>query len=212
MGFQRGGRREGTRRYRSICYFVCEGEVTEREYVENVLRPVFGSRCMLKCLDRPHSAIEYLIRRAQEEQERLDDEGQEGEIWILLDQDLECHSPEQFSRLHDWTSEDPKRRRVGLSVPTFEFWLWLHFEDTSFSDSNVDQRKIATRIKDYGKRKGIKKNLFTRRHLESAVAKHQGHPFPQARHFVSNREDAPRKGSGVAILVKELLELDSSKA
>lgn len=51
------------------------------------------------------------------------------QVWIVLDQD--DSTPEQLEKIFDWQQVRANQadRGVGLSIPQFEYWLLLHYED-----------------------------------------------------------------------------------
>jgi len=105
-------------------YVVCEGEVTEYEYL-TMINNEFGGSLRFR-LDfppkrerrnglKPRQVVDRALRAAEEEQEDA--------VWALFDRDQHTEIPEAFN--------DVKGRAkisIGFSNPSFDLWLLLHFQ------------------------------------------------------------------------------------
>lgn len=114
------------RRVNRVYYVVCEGEVTEYEYL-TMINSRFGSHWGF-WLDfpsqrerrnglKPRRAVERALRAAQEEQ--VD------EVWALFDRDQHLQIPEAFEAV-----QGNAKVRIAFSNPSFDLWLLLHFSST----------------------------------------------------------------------------------
>ncbi len=208
MGFENTGRRpERNRSYHKVYHLVCEGELTEVEYIQNALRPNFESSVRFIVEKRAAPDIPALIESAKRALSGVDKPlPNKEEVWILVDQDTKSHSPVQFKKLAEWKRKSPEIRHIGLSCPNFEFWLWLHFEGTKFGDRDITPAKLNKYISNYSRRKKVPLGLIKREHLENAVKKHEGQAIPTAENYEQS------KGSAVSLLVKALLELPQSQS
>lgn len=65
------------------------------------------------------------------------------QAWIILDED--DASDEQLSEVFDW-ADKRKDRGVGLTVPQFEYWLVLHFDD---GKGLLTQREVEEKLGQY---------------------------------------------------------------
>ena len=123
-------RKSNTRKIKDKILIVCEGEKTEPNYF-NALKRKFRSQTATIDIDKnsnsaPISVVEYAIKKAEEAEKN---EENYDIIYCVIDRD----SHKDFVRALD---KIPKTKKYGskfyiiLSVPCFEFWLLLHFEDT----------------------------------------------------------------------------------
>ena len=109
--------REALRQY----LIVCEGEVTEKHYFND-----------LKILKQIPIEIEFiagatpktLVERAVRKKRALG-RGEEKEIWVVFDVDTHPFLAEARQQAKD------NLIRVAISNPCFELWALLHFQDQS---------------------------------------------------------------------------------
>lgn len=119
-------RTQGTRPYRSLFAIVVEGQ-TELRYFT---MPLFQDR-NVKVEIRPGKQQDppALTRAADDLLASLKRSGAlraGDQAWIVLDKD--DWTANQLMEVFSWANARPDRG-VGLTIPQFEYWLLLHFDD-----------------------------------------------------------------------------------
>jgi hypothetical protein len=166
-GSHRSGRGRGIARTREV-YIFAEGEVTEEEYVDHVVRlgtPETPERrirhhilsAQFKPKDRkPLPLVESAIRTLQEVERDAKQAGLGKEhwawpqVWCVFDRDQHHHIPKAFSMA------EQARVRIAYSHPCFELWRLLHFQNYTSTfggvcdDANDRLRKQPGFAQTYG--------------------------------------------------------------
>ena len=123
-------RRGPTREPLPLVLVVCEGEVTEPQYI-NAFRLAHGANTVRVRVEAPGGDPQALVERAvklrDEAAVRAVREGDENvafdEVWCVLDVD-------EHARLGEArTVAEQAAIRLAISNPCFELWLVLHFAD-----------------------------------------------------------------------------------
>jgi hypothetical protein len=136
-----------------VVYVVCEGEVTEYQYLY-MLNNQFGDRGVWLVFPgtserqnglSPRRVVDHALRVADG---RDDLEA----VWALFDRDEHKQIPEVFN-----DAKDHQRVRIAFSHPSFELWLLLHFQPYEPS-CNGSSKGVVERLghhktfEEYGKR------------------------------------------------------------
>ncbi len=119
-------------------YIVCEGSKTEPAYFTFMKREKWGRRALkMVKIDNPKNVggtdPDSLLNRAMEIQRHG---GDFSEVWCVFD----VEAPGTFPNLRN-SLEKARKKEIGiaLSNPAFEYWLLLHFTETTSSFSNGDE-------------------------------------------------------------------------
>ncbi|HOE10080.1 MAG TPA: RloB family protein [bacterium] len=137
-----------------IILVVCEGEKTERNYLEGLKKrwrihplnvEVFGPDLG----NSPVSIVKYAI----ELRDNRKNEAKHGkgvvydQVWCVFDRDKHVDLDEAIDKAKG------NKIYVALSVPCFEFWYLLHFTYTTrpFQDCDEVENCLKEYIKDYDK-------------------------------------------------------------
>lgn len=157
----RYSRKAATKRYKRKYLLVCEGDVTEPEYFDQLKGLYREAIINITCLKNHHSDPTSLIKRANREIHSL---LKGDELWIILDMDE--WTKEQFAELEQWSAPQ-KGRYVAISRPCFEIWLIMH--ETTLNDwsKKACQSYFSENIS-RGK-KGLRLNWLTAEKLKKAV-------------------------------------------
>jgi hypothetical protein len=136
---RRGSRREDGRNLRRrgptrdplpLILVVCEGKVTEPQYVD-AFRIAQGANTVRVRVESPGGDPKALVERAVELRNEADREARRArdlnlrydEVWCVFDVD-------QHRRLEDARGEATRSNiQLAVSNPCFELWLLLHFSD-----------------------------------------------------------------------------------
>lgn len=138
---RRPGRRPGRR-----VLIVCEGQ-TERSYFEGLRRVLQSPGVQVELVDDAGSAPISVVDRALEERKfaRRDREDFDS-VWCIFDMDQH----ESFHRAIN--KADANGLNLAVSVVCFEFWVLLHYADTSrpFEDCASVLSEVKKKVKAHG--------------------------------------------------------------
>lgn len=128
-------RTQGSRPYKSLFAIIVEGQ-TELQYFT---MPIFRDR-NVKVEVRPGKQQDppALTRAADDLLTSLKRSGTlraGDQAWIVLDKD--DWSDAQLAEVFHWANSRPDRG-VGLTIPQFEYWLLLHYEDVKGKNSQKE--------------------------------------------------------------------------
>ncbi len=143
----------GERRYRKIFILAVEGIKTEPQYFD-----VFNDQnsvIRVNCLKGKHDSSPPQVLTRMENHLKKEGLKKSDEAWLVVDKDQ--WTDEQLSQLHQW-SQQADNYGFALSNPKFEFWLLLHFEDSSgVSSSQICSQKLERYLPGYDKNIDIRK-------------------------------------------------------
>ena len=109
--------REALRQY----LIVCEGEVTEKHYFDDLrIQKQISIEIEFIAGATPKTLVEWAVRK-----KRALGRGEEKEIWVVFDVDTHPFLAEARQQAKD------NSIRVAISNPCFELWALLHFQDQS---------------------------------------------------------------------------------
>lgn len=145
MSRRRGGsdlrRRGPTRDPLPLILVVCEGAVTEPEYVNGFRRHERANTVRVKVVapgGDPLALVERAVELRDEEDDRArrerDDNLRYDEVWCVFDVDDHARLEQARRRA------DVEGVRLAISNPCFELWLLLHFADQTAS---IQPRNLA---------------------------------------------------------------------
>lgn len=114
------------REERSLFVIAVEGK-TEKEYFNRFRNKLSSVRVLVtQGKSSNPRAVLQTVNGALDTLKRKDELRPGDEAWVILDED---HWTEiELQEIWDW-GQQRKDRGVGFSVPQFEWWLLLHFED-----------------------------------------------------------------------------------
>ena len=182
---RRPARHPGSRKPRKRILVVCEGEVTEPQYLEQFRRSRRNHLVVLEISDK-HGVPRTLVDRAKEvkndaakrARREHDDNLAFDEVWCVFDVDDHPHIPEACDKAK------ANNIRLAVSNPSFELWLLLHFCD---NPGGQHRTKIAKQLKkhvpNYHKHivfsdfAGGYKEAYRRAHQMQAQANKDGEPY-----------------------------------
>ncbi len=147
---------------------VCEGEKTEPQYLREIQRQhrlATAHVQVLACADgsAPMQVVEYAARLFHDgDQAKRIEAGAFDRIAVVFDRDSHASYHDALGKaqaLHDSGLRNDERRRVPFcvvaSVPCFELWLLLHFEDVLAPLSRQDAvQRLKQHLPDYQKGQG----------------------------------------------------------
>lgn len=125
---------------------VCEGRVTEPEYI-NLIRIKEKINLVRIIIDNQGGTPKTLVDRAVAEKRRNRSEfGKQDEIWCVFDIDEHPLIAEARQKA------DANGIKIAISNPSFEFWLLLHFVYHSAAISRQEaRRQCEARMNGYEK-------------------------------------------------------------
>jgi hypothetical protein len=86
------------------------------------------------------------------------------EAWLVVDKDQ--WTDEQLVSLFKWSQTNPMYG-FSLSNPKFEYWLLLHFEDATLTNSRECSEKLKRHLPNYNKALDARK--FTAERIKDAI-------------------------------------------
>lgn len=137
---------------------VVEGKETERRYLEAVRGRLKRKAAMVVVHHGAHTDPEGIVREAIKLKEAQKDKAGKGptepfdQVWVVFDRENQNHPRRtQFPKAVLLAGANDVR--VAHSIPSFEFWLLLHFEFTTAPCNDCDAvvKKLKRFIKDYAK-------------------------------------------------------------
>lgn len=136
------GRRKA-QRSGDLILIVCEGKKTEPNYINELIKElkISPTRAIIEvtgeCGSAPQSVVEYAIKKFEEKNY--------DHIFCLIDKDKHPRFNDAIKHMdvYKWSKKKEgfkaKNNRVIVSVPCFEYWLLLHFQDTTQAFSGNGQ-------------------------------------------------------------------------
>ena len=119
----RNRKRANKRKLKALFGIVVEGETEEKYFTR-----FRGANVKVKIVHGrpdPESLSKQADKLVQEFKDRGDLRSGD-QFWIISDKDQ--YNAEQIETLFTWASQR-KDRSLGFSVPQFEYWILLHYED-----------------------------------------------------------------------------------
>ena len=140
-------RREPFRDVKPILLVVCEGAVTEKEYLLGLAKQSRNSRVHVEIASEagldPKSLVEIAKghkKRAEEDAEKQEDDNLAyDQVWCL--HDIDDHPEEKIATAKQMAKDHGIK--LAVSNPSFELWLYLHFKNTG----QIHRDKLKTLLK-----------------------------------------------------------------
>jgi len=196
-------RRHGNRKPKPITLVVCEGE-TEHAYFEAVRLHLKLSRAeVVLATSSKGSAPRNVVAYAEQ---KCAEPGGYDQIYCVFDRDQHGSFRAARERIAKLASRQNKRLPIAesVSVPCFEFWILLHFEQTDASFANcadVIQRIRDEHVPEYAKADNtFCQSLMSKRKfaltnadlVEASAETNNFDPYTSAHHVVRHLETVAR--------------------
>ena len=149
-------RPKGEKRYKKRFILSVEGRNTEPQYFEMFKSNDVVIKIIAKGLS-PSDLLNYMKEHLNVE--RLE---KEDEAWIVCDKD--DWTVDVLNEIKQW-SQESAQHGFALSDPNFEYWLCLHFEDSSSNSGH--KQSLKKHISDYDK--DIDPRKFTEKRIHEAI-------------------------------------------
>jgi hypothetical protein len=172
---------------------AAEGRVTEPRYFLIVRSLYRDTACLVISAKTPSSNCSNPHEALRSLEQWISKNGpwkKNDESWLVVDKDN--WKDAQLNELRTWTSRTDGghyKRGLALSDPKFEYWLLLHFEDTSAANSEDCTRKLKKHLPRYNKQ--IDDHDFSQKCVQQAISR-------------ARRRDG--RGSGASTTVYKLVE------
>lgn len=143
---------------------VCEGPVTERQYVEG-LGQVVGNSGVNVIISSKHGVPRTIVDAAKEEclELRAIHREEYDEVWCLFDRDKHPHFEESIQIALD------RGYLLAVSNPCIELWLWLHHRPSPGARTHTHMQKMLEQELDPNYDKSIRPDFYFP-NLKMAVA------------------------------------------
>jgi hypothetical protein len=150
---RRPARRSPFREPRTRFLVVCEGKVTEPQYLTGFKNACQNPLVSLVIADEtgvPKSVVDIAKRYKKEAEQEADRENDENlkydSVWAVFDVDEHPSVPDAIQMARD------NRIHLAISNPTFELWLLLHFRDSpGMKGRNIVCKMLKTYVPNYEK-------------------------------------------------------------
>lgn len=144
---RRPSRCEPSREPKRVFLVVCEGAVTEKEYLlgiaNHIRKSVVEVRIASEAGRDPKSLVEVAKAHKKRAEEAAEKQGDDNlaydQVWCL--HDIDDHPVEKITGAKDMARDNGIQ--LAVSNPCIELWLYLHFEDTGA----IHRKKLATLLK-----------------------------------------------------------------
>jgi len=143
---------------------VCEGPVTEKQYVEG-LGQTIGNPGVNVVISRKHGVPRTIVNAAKEECSELRAFHREDydEVWCLFDRDKHPHFEESIQTALD------RKYYLAISNPCIELWLWLHHRPSPGAQTHTRMQEMLGQELDPEYDKSIRRDFYFS-NLKTAVA------------------------------------------
>lgn len=131
-------RKYGNKSPGKVVIIVCEGKETEPNYF-NALRQKFRLSTLNIKVVLGQGAPMSLVTRAVVEKKKQDAD----EVWCVLDTENPNENPALVTAI---TEANRARINLALSNPSFEYWYFIHFEQSSRPFANGQEMKNALKV------------------------------------------------------------------
>jgi hypothetical protein len=191
------------REVRRRLLIVCEGAVTERDYIRGVERHLRNAAVQIE-IPKVHGDPRHVVERAKAlkedddaESTRLDDRRSFDEVWCVFDRD----DHERFLDACKMACDN--HLEVAASNPCFELWLLLHFRDSPGMQSRHTVKSMLRRFIP-----GFAKALDEFEGLELGLdeARNRARRLDQEAERLGERY--PNPTTGVYLLVESMMRTD----
>lgn len=200
------GRRSPSKDVKPVILIVCEGEVTEKQYLQGFANAHRNRRVDIEIYRKSAGAPTTLVKWAKE-QKRLADENAISEkddnlrydaVWAVFDVDAHQNIKQAIESARDNGIE------LAISNPCFEIWLWFHFaEQPGMIDRKVLRQWLKTHVKNYDKH--VDYSVFEPGYYD-AVRRAK----PLGLHDDSSCQPGPNPSTGIYVLTELIRETSNA--
>ncbi len=127
------GRPKSTRDAKPIVLVVCEGAVTEKEYLQGFANRCRNSRVQIEIASEAGRDPKSLVEVAKSHKKRAEEAAEKGDSNLAYDQvwclhDIDDHPADKVAGAKDMARDNDIQ--LAVSNPNIELWLYLHFDNT----------------------------------------------------------------------------------
>lgn len=172
--YERFKRPEPSRSKRKAILIALEDEKSAKLYFQDWKEYLKASRVVVFARHlgpNPEEVVEAAFQA--DEERRVDrDRDEFDEVWIVVDTEgpADRKRSEQVRQAIEHVKKLGPRFHVAVSNPCFEYWLLLHFDNTtaSFNDAAAVIVRLKKHVKNYKKHQSV--FAETRDHVQTAIA------------------------------------------
>jgi hypothetical protein len=194
-------RNQGSKSPRKMVIIVCEGRETEPNYFSAVRQKFRLSTLNVKVVADQGAPIS-VVNSAIDEKKKVDEPTDE--IWCIFD----TENPNENPSLHA-AIEKARKARINLAIsnPSFEYWYFIHFSQSSrpFANGKEMKRALKVHIQNYDESTNVFPLLdeHTQTAIDNAEVLRQ--------RSADGWDTFPNPSTGVDKLVAEIIEMASQK-
>lgn len=194
-------RRQGHKNPGKVIVIVCEGEKTEPNYFKELRQKFRLSNLTVQIVPGKGAPIS-IVNCAIDEKKKLDESSDE--VWCVLDTENPANNATLAPAI-----EKARNNKINLAIsnPSFEYWYFIHFEDSNRPFANGQEMKRALRlhIPDYDENMSVFSILddLTPTAIEYATSLRRRSP--------DSWDIFPNPSTSVDKLVQEIIEMGQTK-
>lgn len=197
-------RMPGRKHPRKVVIVVCEGHKTEPNYFNSLRQKYRLSNLDVRIVADQGAAISVVKRALSEINEKKKSRESIDEIWCVFDTENPNENPSFLPAI-----ERARRARINLAVsnPAFEYWYFIHFDQSSrpFANGQDMKRALKTHIPDYDE----SANVFPK--LDGLTQTAINNADILRKRSVDSWDLFPNPSTGVDKLVAEIIEMANEK-
>jgi hypothetical protein len=194
-------RRPGHKSPEKVIVIVCEGEQTEPNYFRALRQKFRLSNVNVQVVPGKGAPIN-VVKCAIDEKKKLDEPTDE--VWCVLDTENPINNATLIVAI-----EKAKKNQINLAIsnPSFEYWYFIHFEDSSrpFANGQDMKRALKTHIPNYDE----KMSIFPT--LDSLTSIAMGNAEKLRRRSPESWDVFPNPSTGIDKLVQEILAMGQTR-
>jgi hypothetical protein len=194
-------RNRGSKPPGKVVVIVCEGRETEPNYFSALRQKFRLSRLNVKVVADQGAPIS-VVNCAIDEKKKVDEPTDE--IWCVFDTENPNENPSLRSAI-----EKTKKAQINWAVsnPSFEYWYFIHFAQSSrpFANGQEMKRALKAHIPDYDESANVFPML--EEHTQTAIDNAE----VLRKRSSENWDTFPNPSTGVDKLVTEIVEMANQK-
>ncbi len=194
-------RHQGHKSPQKVIVIVCEGEETEPNYFRALRQKFRLPNLSIQVIPGKGAPI-TVVNCAIDEKKKLDEPTDE--IWCVIDTENPINNPSLTAAI-----EKAGKNKINLAIsnPSFEYWYFIHFENSSrpFANGQEMKKALKVHIPDYDESMVVFPLLddLTQTAIDCALRLRE--------RSLEGWDIFPNPSTGVDKLVKEIINLGQSK-
>lgn len=194
-------RHQGHKKPEKVIVVVCEGEQTEPNYFRALRQKFRLSNLTVQIVPGKGAPI-TVVNCAIDEKKKLDEPADE--VWCVIDTENPINNPSLTVAI-----EKARKNKINLAIsnPSFEYWYFIHFENSSrpFANGQAMKKALKAHIPEYDESMIVFPLLdnLTQKAIDCALLLRE--------RSLEGWDIFPNPSTGVDKLVQEIINMGQSK-